>query len=583
MAASTDNPVDQALGRFRGAVIACALFSLVVNAALLAVPLYTLQVFDRVLTSRSIDTLVMLSIAAMVVLLLHAALDWSRGKIMARVGAALEEKLSGPVLIQTVAMSARSGQRTAQGLRDLGELRQTLASPMLFSLFDVPWSLLFLVVIFLLHPLLGVLAVVGGLILIGLALLNLVLTARRQEAATGASIASIDHVQTYINNAEAITAMGMMPHIVHRWIGQNREVMGGALQVGDIQSSLSTVSKFVRMALQILVMGIGVALVLAGELTPGGMIAASIILARFLAPLEQAMGAWRGWTAAWGAYKRLKDLLAMYQDNAASVPLPEPEGRVRVDRVSLSLPHVPHPILRGLNFTLEPGEAVGIVGPSGSGKSTLARLLVGVLRPSLGEVTLDGANVAGWGQAELAPHVGYLPQDVQLLNGTVGENIARMREAPAETVLNAAHRAGVHELIAQLPGGYDTVIGTGGIVLSGGQQQRVALARALFGDPRLLVLDEPDSNLDPRGHEALGVALKAARADGRTLILVTHRPAVLAHVDRLIVLRDGAVESDGPRDAVLRALRGEAPADAAPARLTEVTGGAATGREGRVT
>jgi len=569
MTTATSNPLARAVRTCQAGFWAVGAFSFVINALILVVPLYTLQLFDRVLSSRSVDTLYMLTMAAIGLLLIQALLDGVRSRILVRLGLKLETNLSGPALAATIDAAARTGRPSAQSLRDVSEVRQVLASPSLYALFDAPWAPVFLVVLFLLHPMVGAVALVGTVVLVGLAALNILVTTRTHAAANSAAIGAFENVQSYVRNAHAIRAMGMRTSLVGRWMQEMTRVLSLTALTAERSALISAASKFCRMTLQIAVMGVGVSLVLVNELTPGAMIAGSIIMGRALMPVEQAIAGWKGWVSGFAAYRRLKAQLGDIVEQPPSVALPAPTGKLTADQVSYLAPGLDRPILRGISFRIDAGEAVGLIGPSGSGKSTLARLMVGVLAPATGRLQLDGADVAAWQDAGLGRHVGYLPQDVQLFAGTVRDNIARMTDAPGEMVLEAARMAGVHELIAGLPKGYDTVIGEGGVMLSGGQQQRIALARALFGDPPLVVLDEPDSNLDPDGHRALSAALDELYGRDRTLIIITHRPGILRHVDRLMLIRDGRLEDDGERDAVLARLQGEGQAD--PQRIARPT------------
>lgn len=562
--------LEAALRQCRRAFVAAALFSIFINALLLVVPIYSLQVFDRVLGSRSLDTLYLLTFVAVTMLGFQALVDGVRMALLGRIGAKLEEDLRGPVLASMVRDSARTRSGSAQSSRDLVEIRNALSSPVVYGVFDVPWAPLFLLFVFFLHPVLGFVGLGGAAILIGLAAGTVLTTKQLSTQAAREGIAAQESAQSFVANAEVVQAMGMLPAIVRHWDARAAQALHIGATAADRQHLFSSASKFVRLLLQVAAMGTGAALVLAGELTAGGMIAGSIVLARALAPIEQTIGGWRTITGALQAYRRLNGRIGPVADDAPSVTPRVPAGRLVIDRVAFVVPGRDHPVLRGINFTVAPGESIGLIGPSGSGKSTLAKILVGVLAPTSGTVAFDGAFTTAWRREDMGPHVGYLPQDVQLFPGTVRDNIARYTDADGDAVLQAAGRSGVHDLILQLPRGYDTEIGPGGVLLSSGQQQRVGLARAVFGDPVLIVLDEPDANLDPTGHEALFQALLACRKAGKTLILVTHRPALLSLVDRVILMRDGMMEQDGPRDEVLARLRpGGAPQSEPQGRVAE--------------
>ncbi len=571
MPESHDPSLASIMQHIRKGLFIIAAFSLFVNGLMLVIPIYSLQLFDRVLSSRSYDTLYLLTIVAIGLLAVQNLIDALRGRILTRLGLHLEDKLKGSVLGATLQRAALGETGSAQGLRDLTELRQSLTSPATYALFDAPWIPVFLLVLFLLHPWLGGLAVIGLILLTVLASLNVILSRASHDKANETAIQTFEAVQHYVRNAEAIQAMGMLQNVVRKWSAKASDVLFLNAIGADQHTLIATLTKFLRMLLQIGVMGVGVGLVLNNELTPGGMIAASILLGRTLQPLEQAVGAWKGWANAAAAYRRLQEKLSMLPKPSSPVPLPTPEGFLSVRRLSYSLIGLKKPIVRGVEFHLKPGEIVGVIGPSGSGKSTLARLLVGILPPTMGEVLLDGASVFDWNREEMGQYIGYLPQDIQLFPGTVRDNIARLQEGFGEEVLEAAKKARVHDLILNLPDGYETNIGPGGVKLSGGQEQRIALARALFRNPKLIVLDEPDSHLDPPGHDALLKVLIQCQKSGQTVLMITHRPGVLSRVERLIVVREGMIERDGPREEILAAMRSAAQQGTKPSGKTSKT------------
>ncbi|MFN4090749.1 MAG: type I secretion system permease/ATPase [Alphaproteobacteria bacterium] len=527
-------------------------FSLGVNLLMLTVPVYMMQMFDRVVPSRNVDTLLWLSLIAVVALGVMAALEGVRGRLMVRLANWFDRELSGPLLAGAFNDSLRTGgARGAQPLRDLAQVRATLTGGGLFPLFDAPWVPIFIVVIFLLHWHLGIIAVVGGVIVFACAMLNDVTTREPLKEANAAGARSLYRADAVVRNADVVAAMGMMTDLVRRWGRDNEGGLSKQIEASDRANIITSSAKLARMLVQIGMLGYGAWLVTLHELTGGGMIAASIILGRAMAPLEQSIGAWRGLVAARSSFRNICELLERTPAVGEGMKLPVPTGRLSVEALTFVPPGSREPLLRNVGFQLQPAEVLGLIGASAAGKTTLARLLVGSWEPTAGHVRLDGADVAGWEAVDRGRHVGYLPQDVELFEGTIRENIARLGEASDEAVVAAAELAGVHEMILRLPQGYDTQIGEGGLRLSGGQRQRIALARAVFGTPRLIVLDEPNSNLDNEGELALTHAIRRLQASGTTIVIIAHRPSILSHVDKLLVLRQGMVEAFGPRDEIM--------------------------------
>ena len=524
------------------------LFSLAINLLLLAPPLYMLQVFDRVLASRSAETLVMLSLAVGAALLVMACLDVLRAWLLAAAGAALDRRLGPLVLDGLLAQTARrSGTAShVSGLRDVTVLRSFLAGSGLVALFDAPWLPLFVAVIFVFHPLLGTVALAGALLMALLAYLNERLARGPLERAHSEGRRAGRFIDTAVRNAEVVCALGMLPAVTRRWARLNDAALLEQLRASRVGGRLAGWTKFMRQAIQVAMLAAGASLVVAQDATAGVMVAATILLGRALAPVELLIGSWRSLVEARGAWRRLRELVERHPQRAAGTELPAPSGRLELTQAAFAFRPGERPILRGVSFGLAPGEALGVVGPSASGKSTLARLIVGVWRPLAGSVRLDGAELAAWPRERLGEYIGYLPQDVELLGGTVAQNIARLGEPDSAKVVQAAQRAHVHELILRLPKGYDTDIGEGGEALSPGQRQRIALARALYGTPRLVVLDEPNASLDHDGEQALARVLRGLKEAGVTLIVVAHRPSILRGMDRMLVLRDGIVEAFGP-------------------------------------
>ncbi len=536
----------------RKAFTAVGLFSLAINLLMLIVPLYMMQMYDRVISSGNVNTLVLLSIIAVAGLLAMSLVEMMRSRIMVRLGSWVDRSLSGPVLSGGMNDSLRAAGLTgANGLRELSTLRGFLTGAGVFPLLDAPWVPIFVAIIFIIHPILGMIAVAGAVIVFIFALLNDISTRQPLKQAGGAVSKALYRADAMVRNADVAAAMGMEPHLVRRWRESNEEGLKLQALASDRAGAISAAAKFVRLVLQIAMLGVGAYLVTQGQLTGGGMIAGSIILSRAMAPIEQSIGAWRGMVGAKNAYESIKTLLRRTPATGEAMNLPRPSGQMSIEGVAFVPPGAVEPVLRGVSLEIQPGECVGLIGSSASGKTTLARVLVGSWRPSAGHARMDGADVFIWDAADRGRYIGYLPQDVELFDGPIRENIARMGQPDTDQVIAAAQLAGVHELILRLPQGYETIIGDGGTRLSGGQRQRIALARALYGDPALVVLDEPNSNLDTEGERALMEAMTELKRRGVTTIVVAHRPTVLASVDRLVVMHQGRVEMQGPRDEVL--------------------------------
>ncbi|MBS1198988.1 MAG: type secretion system permease/ATPase [Proteobacteria bacterium] len=547
--------LDEALWSMRRIFLVAGVFSFFVNALMLVPSLYMMQVYDRVLNSRNEMTLVMVSLITLGLYGLLGALEWVRSQLLVRASIQLDARLNDRVFGATFEATLRgAGGNPAQALSDVTNLRQFLTGNGLFAFFDAPWAPIFLIVISLLHPWLGVFSLVGGLILVGLTWLTEKSTQKPLAEANTAGMQASNFAGNNLKNAEVIEAMGMLPAIRERWNAKHKVSIALQQIASNRAGAIGAATRFFRLAQQSLILGLGALLVIEGKLSPGGMIAASILMGRVLAPVEQAIGVWKNLVSVRSAYERLQKLLLAVPAREAGMKLPRPKGAVSLENLVASPPNSQTVVLKGVNASIAAGEVVGIVGPSASGKSTLARLLVGVWPAASGKVRLDGADIFSWSKAEVGPYIGYLPQDVELFEGSIAENIARFAEVDADKVVRAAQRAGVHDMILRFPKGYDTPIGPSGGFLSGGQRQRIALARAMYGDPVLVVLDEPNSNLDDLGEQALVRAVLDLKAQGSTVVLVTHRTNIVGVVDKLMVLRDGALQLFGPRDEVLGAL-----------------------------
>ena len=541
----------------RLAIVAVFVFSVFVNLLMLTAPLYMLQIYDRVLGSRSVETLLALSVLVAFLFLAMGILDHARARIMARIGARLQDSLDRRVFSAAVFRLTLTPNDPAAlaAQRDLEAVQRLWASPVLLALFDIPWTPIFIAAIFIFHPWLGWLAVAGGVILIVVALLN----QRNSESplirANAAGMQAERIAENLKSEAEAVHALGMAGAGFDRWQKARSLALGQGIEAADVTGVFGSVSKVFRMFLQSAMLGLGALLVLRGELSSGAMIAGSILMGRALAPIEQSVGSWPIVSRAREGHARLADLLSRTPVDPPRTALPRPRAILEAQNLSVVPPGESQPVLRSVSFRLEPGQALGIIGPSGSGKSSLARALIGVWRPAGGKVRLDGATLDQYDPDVLGSYFGYLPQRITLFDGTIAQNIARLQEAPdGLKVVAAAKKAAAHDMIVKLPEGYDTRVSTTGGRLSGGQIQRIGLARALYGDPVILVLDEPNSNLDNDGSMALNLAIREMKADNRAVLIMAHRPAAIQECDLLLVLEDGARRAFGPRDQVLREM-----------------------------
>jgi ATP-binding cassette subfamily C exporter for protease/lipase len=551
-----NNEIDQALIAFKSTFTTVGVFSAIINMLALAPSIYMLQVYDRVLASRNEVTLLMLTLVLLGTYLFMSGLELVRSFVLVRVGARFDMQLNKRVYTAAFEQNLKSaGGNAGQALADLTNLRQFLTGNALFAFFDAPWFPVYLVVIFLFNTGLGFFALGGTIVLVVLAVVNEAITKKPLAEANAMAIAAGTLATNNLRNAEVIESMGMLPNLMQRWFTMHGKFLHLQGEASEKAGIIGAMTRFVQVSLQSLVLGFGAMLVIGGHITPGMMIAASILVGRALAPVQQVIGVWKQVSSSRLAYQRLDKLLAQNPAREFGMPLPKPLGALALEGVTAAPPGAKVAVLKNLNFSVLPGDLLGVIGPSGSGKSTLARLLVGVWPAAAGTVRLDGANIYQWNKAELGPHIGYLPQDIELFGGSVSENIARFGEVDADKVVQAAKRAGVHELILHLPQGYDTVLGDGGAGLSGGQRQRLGLARAMYGDPSVIVLDEPNSNLDDQGEQALLQAIVALRQQGKTIILVTHRTSIIGVTNKLLFLRDGVAEVYGPTEQVLAALQ----------------------------
>jgi ATP-binding cassette subfamily C protein/ATP-binding cassette subfamily C exporter for protease/lipase/ATP-binding cassette subfamily C protein EexD len=546
----------------QGYFVTAGIFSLAINLLYLAGPLYMLQVYDRVISSASEITLLMLTIALLLAFMALAGLDAVRARVLTRASIRLDRKIAARVMTAIIDRSAGAGSARSQALRDFDTFRQFVTGTGIHAIFDLPWAPIYIAVIFVLHPLLGAFALGSSVILVLMALLSEWLVKLPLTESNEAAARSYSFTEMSLRNTEVVRAMGMTSGLLRRWRRDRDRMLERQVAPSDRAATIQSLIRFLRLAMQSLILGLGAYLVIERDTTVGSMFAASILLGRALQPVEQIVGSWRGLVSARTAFLRIRELLASNPPREAGLKLPRPKGRLSVEALTFVPPGTSKPILRGVTFAMEAGEVLGVIGPSGAGKSTLARHLVGVLTPSAGAVRLDGADVSTWVKKAAGDHVGYLPQDIELFADTVAANVSRFDEKTDNEVILAAQLAGVHEMIVRLQSGYDTQVGEGGAILSGGFRQRIGLARAVYGNPSFVVLDEPSSNLDAEGDVALADCIVQLKKRGTTVVIISHRPATISVVDKILVLREGAAEMFGPRLEIMSRLTRPVPVHA---------------------
>jgi ATP-binding cassette, subfamily C, bacterial len=553
----TSNFIADAIRSTRTGFFTAILFSFFINILAFVGPMYMLQIYDRVITSRNTMTLIALTVIAAFLLIVYASLEKIRSAVLVRLG----------ILFSTIARTRlfdavlrgnllQPGRGHTQALRDLDTIREFLTGSGLISFCDAPWVPIFVAGCFILHPWYGYIATGGAVLIFCFAIANELLTRKHLKAASTNAVVAGSYAAATFRNAEVLHAMGMLSGLRQRWLQRNDEGLLLQAAASDRAGHLVAASKFTRAFLQVAILGTGAYLSIEQESTPGAMIAASIIMGRALAPVEIAVANWKGFVAARSAYDRIKTLLGILPPEVDKMPLPTPEGHLTVENLVAVPPGAKEPVLRGVSFAMRPGEVIGILGPSAAGKSSLARVLVGVWPSSIGKVRIDGAELNHWDQEKLGKHIGYLPQDVELFSGSIAENIARFGSQDDEKIIAAARMSGVHDMVQAMPAGYNTQIGEGGFALSGGQRQRIGLARALYGKPAYIILDEPNASLDADGEAALLSAIQQLRQDGCTVVLITHKTNILAIVDKILVLSHGQVAGFGSRDEMLAKLLG---------------------------
>ena len=549
------NEIAEALLAFKSVFITVGLFSAILNLLMLVPSLYMLQVYDRVLSSRNEATLLMLTLIVVGAYLILGGLEYVRSFVLIRVSSKLDTVLNKRVYTAAFEQSLKSkGTNAGQSLQDLTTIRQFVSGNGLFAFFDAPWFPIYILIIFLFDTSLGLFALAGSIVLIVLAVISEVISRKPLSEANSIAVKANNLATNNLRNAEVIEAMGMLNNLMGRWYRLQQQFLALQSEASDKAASIGAMSRFIRISLQSLVLGLGALLVLENKITPGMMIVASILMGRVLSPVEQLISVGKTWNATKSAYIRLNELLEANPAREAGMELPEPLGVVSVEGITVLPPGAQTAALKNVTFALEPGDVLGVIGPSGAGKSTLARILVGVWPTRAGQVRLDAVDIFQWNKQELGPHIGYLPQTIELFAGTVSENIARFGEVEPDKVISAAKQAGVHEMILRLPDGYDTLLGDDGAGLSGGQKQRLGLARAIYNEPAFIVLDEPNSNLDETGEKALAETIKKLQKQRKTIVMITHRSSALAVSNKLLLLVDGTVQLFGPTANVMKTI-----------------------------
>jgi ATP-binding cassette subfamily C exporter for protease/lipase len=553
-------PLTRILWSFRREFVIVGALSMVANLLMLSPTLYMLQIYDRVLTSQSQLTLLMLSLIILGFIAVMALAEWVRTRLLIRTGVAFDEALNGRIFRAGFrAELEKSGHNPTQALADLTTIRQFLTGSGTIAFFDAPWTPIYIAVSFLLHPYLGWLSIIFVTNLVILGVISQRLSRQPAEAATKAEVDVNAYLFAKLRNSEVVESMGMLGNLRARWAERQEKHVDLQTRAQRVSQRMTAIVKFFRYTQQSLSLAAGALLTIHGEITLGSMIAANLLMSRASQPIETIVTMWTSFLAARSAYDRVGSLLEAHPEDAQGQRTEASSGQIRLQGLVATAPNRTEPILKSIDRDFAAGQLTVIIGPSGSGKSTLARAMLGIWPYTEGQVLLDGHPLQSWDRDALGPTIGYLPQDVELFGGTIAENISRFGKLHADQVIDAARRAGMHEMILRMPKGYDTPIGDGGSVLSGGQRQRIGLARALYGDPSLIVLDEPDANLDDAGDAALIEALKELKARGRTVFIVSHRLAVLAIADRVVLLHNGAIQADGSRDEVLASLRPPAP------------------------
>ncbi len=559
---SNKSDLQTALILCKSAFIWAAFFSMVINVLQLVPTIFMLQVYDRVVPTGNKSTLLMLTLLMVVLFLTMGSLEWVRSQILVRVSTRLETLLNKRLFQVSYKQALFSGGQSASGqaLDDLTSLRQFLTGNGLFAFFDVPWVPLYIALMFVFHPLYGWAGIATSILLIIVAIIQENATSKLLAEANSLAFTGRSLVNKNLRNAEVIESMGMLQNIQLRWLKSSDQILILQATASSRAGLINGLSKLIRISSQSLILALGAYLVIENEITAGLMLGGSILLGRAVAPIDMMIGSWKGFINARGQYRRLNTMLIQIPADSPKMPLPAPVGLFHLESAEVTPPGASQPILKGISLAINIGDVIGVIGPSGCGKSTFARALLGIWPTSKGKIRLDGAEVSNWNRHELGPYIGYLPQDIELFEGSISENIARFGDVNPDKIVAAAKMADVHNLILQFPNGYDTIIGANGGNLSGGQRQRIGLARALYGDPVIVVLDEPNSNLDEQGEYALGQAIQLLKQKKTTIIIITHRNNVLNNVDKLLILQDGLLSVYGPKDQVIAHLQQQAEA-----------------------
>lgn len=560
------------LWSFRREFLIVGAFSMVANLLMLAPTFYMLQVYDRVLASQSELTLIAISLITLFLFAVMAFAEWMRSRLLVSTGVRLDAVLGTQVFNASFeAHLSQSGANPSRAFNDLIQIRQFLTGNGVFAFFDAPWAPIYMAVLFFLHPMLGFLGIFFAIVQAALAWFGHRHTLAPSEAAAKAGVEAGSFLQGKLRNAEVLESMGMVPNLQSRWAARHQIHLARSGESQQLAHRITAWSKFIRYSQQSMALGAGALLAIDGQISLGAMIASSVLMTRALAPIDTMVGSWRQFIGMRFAFARLEKTLQEYPPRDPALKRVAPSGQVTLEQVYATAPGRAEPILKNVSLDVPAGTVTAVLGPSGSGKSTLARVLMGIWPDLAGNVLIDGLPIEGWNRVELGPYLGYLPQDIELFDGTIAENIARFGKVESEQVIAAAESAGLHEMILRLPKGYDTPIGEAGNLLSGGQRQRIGLARAVYGDPQLIVLDEPNANLDDAGEAALFKTISQLKAKGRTVFLITHRPGAVAVADRILILRDGQVIANGPRDAVIAAMQAQQPTQPPKAQLPGAT------------